>query len=162
LSWYVIRTKTGVEGRVEKALSDDGYAVFLPQYKKIVRHKRYKYRIPKWNPLFPGYMFIHIHDDHDRNAWMDVVKKRYVSGFLGATHPVPISSEIVSDIWTNQSEGNFGISTGVLNVGDSVEVDLMGRRIRATVDRVTLDTIQAVANWMGKAVTIERPLPQAV
>lgn len=158
MAWYVIQVKTGAESKVLNNLEQSGYAAYLPTFTKQTRHKRHKYIINHTFPLFPGYMFVHMYDD---SPWMDVVRKRYVSGFLGAANPVPVSPELIDDLRHSESAGAFDSSLQTPKPGDSITITYLGRTIPATVDRVTKDTIRAVAAFMGASVTIEKPLPQA-
>jgi len=158
LSWYVIQVKTGAESKVLNNLEQSGYAVYLPTFTKQTRHKRHKYIITHTFPLFPGYMFVQMDDD---SPWMDVVRKRYVAGFLGADNPIPISPEVVNDLRRSESAGAFDSSLQTPAPGDPITVKYFGHTIPATVDRVTKDTVHLVAAFMGANVTIKRPLPQA-
>lgn len=158
MEWYVIQVKTGAESKVLFNLEQSGYCVYLPTFTKQTRHKRHKYLITHTFPLFPGYMFVCMDDD---SPWMDVVRKRYVSGFLGAATPIPIAPEVVEDLRHSESAGAFDSRLQTPAPGDSITVTYLGRTIPATVDRVTKDTIRAVADFMGRTVKIEKPLPQA-
>ena len=150
MAWYVTQVKTGAETRVRDSLQRSGYAPYLPHLTKRVRHKRYKYRITKYFPLFPGYVFVWMRPEYD---WHSVTRVRYVSGFLGSDVPLPVSDEVVDAIRAS----NIDV-TALPQPGDAFTMTYHGHRIPATVDRVTYDTIRAVATFMGRALIIEQPL----
>ena len=39
-SWFVVRLKTGAESRAAWHLNNQGFDVYLPQYRKEIRHAR--------------------------------------------------------------------------------------------------------------------------
>ena len=152
MAWYIIQVRTGAEEKVCASLRRCGFVPYLPHLTKQVRHKRYKYRITKQFPLFPGYVFVWMLPEFD---WRMVIRVRCVSGFLGLSDPTPISDESVNAIYHSNID-----ATTLPHPGDEFIVTYNGHRIPATVDRVTNDTIWAIATFMGKALTIERPLSE--
>ncbi len=56
MPWYVVLTKPRQELRCQEQLQEQGGEVFLPmlEVEKLQRGKKIK----KWEPLFPGYLFL--------------------------------------------------------------------------------------------------------
>lgn len=76
--WYVVYTKTNGEQQAAVNLSNQGFEVYLPRYRKTRRHAR---RIEKiMRPLFPRYLFVRMGLNAD--DW------RSVNGTRGVMHLV--------------------------------------------------------------------------
>ena len=52
-AWYVVRVKTAQEDRAVWHLKNQGFHVYMPKYRKTIRHARKVQNVLR--PLFPGY-----------------------------------------------------------------------------------------------------------
>jgi transcriptional antiterminator NusG len=98
VKWYVIRTYSQYEKKVKEALEkaienlnlkDKILKVVVP-YEEIVEIRKNKKYI-KQRPFFPGYVFVNM--IFDQNIYWIIKNIAGVSGFLGGTHPAPLSEE---------------------------------------------------------------------
>ena len=77
--WYAVHVKSRHEFQVYEKLTGAGINTFLPTIK----------RLSKWNdrnklisfPLFPGYLFVYIHNNH--NTRITILKNKSVVSILG-------------------------------------------------------------------------------
>jgi transcriptional antiterminator RfaH len=93
--WYVVQSKPRKEFFASVNLENQGFHIFLPKVRKIVRHARRISRVEA--ALFPGYLFVAL--DLSRQRW------RSVSGTLGVSHfvtdgsrPLPVPRGLVEDL----------------------------------------------------------------
>ena len=63
--WYVVHTQPHAEGRALFHLERQGYRVFCPRYRKVIRHARKKTNALM--PLFANYLFLRL--DVSREQW---------------------------------------------------------------------------------------------
>lgn len=93
-SWYAVHAKRSQEHNVARSLTARGVRTFLPQI-EVVRQYRERRR-SSLEPLFPGYLFVHVappqHDPVSWNAvrWSPGVRR--VVGVDGVPVPVPSSA----------------------------------------------------------------------
>lgn len=154
-SWFVVRAKTGIEDRAAGHLCNQGFEVYLPRYRKQVRHARKTQTVLR--PVFPGYLFVRI--DLEQQRWRAIngtVGVISLVGFGGS--PSPLSDAIIDAIRASEDKtGAITISLQGLQKGDRVRVregafadhmalleevcdakrvilllDLMGREVRVT------------------------------
>jgi transcriptional antiterminator RfaH len=130
--WYAVYAQPHRELRAKQQLAAQGFTVFLPMYRKTVRHAR---KLSTVNaPFFPRYLFVAL--DLDRDQW------RSVNGTFGVTslitdgaipRPVPIG---VVESLAQASDSGFVQPGKELKVGDAVRVltgpfaDLLGELVR--------------------------------
>lgn len=90
LSWYALHVRSRHEFQVYDRLTKTGTEAFLPVVKRLNRWKDRKKFINF--PLFSGYLFIHIADNHEER--LSVLKTKAVVRLLGtAGRPEPVPEE---------------------------------------------------------------------
>lgn len=155
-AWYAVRTQTNAEARAVAHLGNQGFAVYLPRYRKQRRHARRVETVLR--PVFPGYVFVRL--DIERQAWRAINGTFGVIGLVqfGMT-PAPVPGGIVEALQAREDdagavqlapeglragecvrvrEGAFEDCIGVLaDVSDAQRVvlllDLLGREVRVRV-----------------------------
>jgi transcription elongation factor/antiterminator RfaH len=118
--WYVAQTQPGVEGRAIAHLERQGFAVFCPRYRKIIRHARK--HTNALLPLFPGYLFLRLDALCDR--WRSVNGTRGVARLLTQGDiPSPVPRGIVEALQNHTGMDGAMDWMPSLNVGQSVRVE---------------------------------------
>lgn len=85
--WYLIQTKPHQELRAEENLTRQGFCCYRP----VVGQG------PRPQPLFPGYLFIHLDQQHDN--WFPIRSTRGVARIVSfGPQPLPVADELVEDI----------------------------------------------------------------
>jgi transcription antitermination factor NusG len=94
--WYVVRTRSRHEQKVNEQLINKSFEVFYPQIKVWSRRKDRKKKILK--SLFPGYLFVHCNLT-DEN-WLNILKTFGVVNLLGYDDqsPSPVPEEQILSI----------------------------------------------------------------
>jgi len=118
--WFVVRTKSGAEGRAAWHLKNQGFEVYLPRYRKQIRHARRTQSVLR--PLFIGYLFVHLDLNQDR--W------RSINGTFGVislvpngSTPQPITDDMVDLIRAREDKnGAVSLRPQGLKKGDQVRV----------------------------------------
>lgn len=102
--WYVAHTKVHEENKALFHLQRQGFATYLPRYRKTRRHARRLETVPC--PLFPRYLFIRM--DLQQTQW------RCVSSTLGVSHlicqngmPAMISQSVIADIAAREDADGY-------------------------------------------------------
>lgn len=100
-SWYVVRTQSCAEEKARRHLINQGFAAYLPRYRKRVRHARRSEYVLR--PLFPGYLFVHLNPHQCR--W------RSINGTVGVRHiltdgnmPLFVPGRIIEEIKSREDE----------------------------------------------------------
>lgn len=94
--WYVVQAKRYCEERVCTHLARRRISAFLPFIEVIRRHR--VRRVRALEPLFPGYLFVHL-DPTDHREWSAVCWSPGVRRILSiAETPVPVPDEIIEVI----------------------------------------------------------------
>ena len=119
-NWYVVRIKPGSESRAVWHLNNQDFDVYLPCYRKTVRHARKTQEVLR--PLFPGYAFIN----------MDLKKQRWrsVNGTVGVLslvqfggEPAEVPTSMIDAIRAREDEGGaVSLKPEGLKKGDVVRV----------------------------------------
>lgn len=104
--WYVVQTRVRAEERAASHLSNQGFDVFLPRYRKQRRHARRVETVLR--PLFPSYLFVKL--DLDYQQW------RAINGTIGVISliasgltPLPLPPGMVDRLIENSD--NSGVIT---------------------------------------------------
>jgi transcriptional antiterminator RfaH len=99
--WYAIHTKAKQEAIAKLNYQRQGYHVYLPQFRKIVRHARRT--TEKLAPFFPGYLFLHL--TPEQQNWTTIASTRGALGALcfGNTH-IPIPGWIINDLKAREDQ----------------------------------------------------------
>ncbi len=89
-AWYLLQCKPQQNFRAQENLNNQGFSCYLP----VVHTERVQQgrRRDVTEPLFPGYLFIHL--DCVNDNWGPIRSTRGVTrmvGFNGKPHPVPLS-----------------------------------------------------------------------
>lgn len=153
-SWYVAYTQPHAESKALHHLERQGYAAYLPLYRKRRRHARRTEQVVR--PLFPRYLFVGFDITVDR--WRPIMSTIGVCGLVkNGDDPIPVQDGIVEAIRNNETKGNFDnlSPTKGLRAGDAVRIvegpfaDLIGQfRGLADAERVIV-----LLDLMGRQVS---------
>ncbi|PKL52595.1 MAG: antitermination protein NusG [Nitrospira bacterium HGW-Nitrospira-1] len=91
LYWYVVHVKSRHEFKVLDRLTRAGIDTFLPIVERLNKWKDRKKLVAF--PLFPGYLFVHIHKIYD--TMLAILKTPGVVKFIGVVpgEPEPVSED---------------------------------------------------------------------
>ena len=130
--WYAVYTQPRRELRARQQLAAQNFLVFLPLYRKTVRHARKLQTVNA--PFFPRYLFAAL--DLGRDQW------RSINGTFGVTSlitdgevPRPVPYGVVESL-AQASDGELVQPGKELKVGDPVRIlsgpfaDLLGELVR--------------------------------
>jgi transcriptional antiterminator RfaH len=132
ITWYTAYTHPGAEAKAHEHLLRQGYATYLPRYRRWVRHARKRALVLR--PLFPRYLFVGV--DRLTQRWRPIRSTAGVVGLVtSAEEPVPVAREIIEALRRRQGEGAFDLLSAAqrLRDGDLVRVtegpfaDVIGR-----------------------------------
>lgn len=151
--WYVVNTQPHAESRSAVNLQRQGYRVFCPRLRKIVRHAR-KSKV-SLVPLFPRYLFLQI--DISRQQW------RSVNGTYGVTRlimqgdtPQPVPSGVVEVLLEQaNADGEVGDARS-LQVGHVVRIlDGPFSGLVATLERLDeCGRVRVLLQLLGRTVSV--------
>jgi len=162
-SWYVAETQPRAEAKALWHLERQGFAAYLPQYRRRRRHARRTDWVRA--PLFPRYLFVEI--DVARAAWRAIRSTVGVARLVcNGEIPAPVPAGVVEDIRGREGAdglvamppsfrrgekvrivgGAFADQVGLFECATDEErvillLDLLGRRMRIAVP------IDAVASY---------------
>ena len=156
--WYVVQTRPHAEARAAQNLERQGFATYLPRYRKRRRHARRIETVAA--PLFPRYLFVAA--DLASQRWRAIHSTFGVSQLLcHGEAPVPVMEAILRELWCRQDDAGYvrldsaarfspgdkvRISDGVFSaclglfegMTDSQRVaillDLLGRKVKVVLD----------------------------
>lgn len=163
LRWYVVNTKVNAEQSARLHLERQGYSVFLPSFRRTVRHAR-TLRETR-SPLFPSYLFVQFDA-----AW---TRWRPINGTVGVRavvtggdgRPAPVPEPIMAQLFARcpreimeWREEELAVGTRVLMtagpfanfVGEIQRFDGPGRV------RLLLETLGGAA--VSTSISIVRPI----
>jgi transcription elongation factor/antiterminator RfaH len=86
--WFAVNTQPFAEARAQRNLENQGFRVFMPRRRKMLRHARKMTTVEA--PLFPRYLFVAF--DPWRDRWRSINSTFGVSHLVmrgEALHPVP-------------------------------------------------------------------------
>lgn len=119
--WYVVNTRPRAEAQAHWNLERQGFAAYLPRYRKTRRHARRVERVV--TPLFPRYLFVNA--DLDRDRWRCLHSTVGVSRLLcHGELPTPVPDAVIAEIQSREDAFgmvNIGSAAG-LRVGDRVRI----------------------------------------
>ena len=93
--WYATKCKFRQERRALENLERQGFSCYLPEL--TVEKRNNQCKIESREPLFPGYLFIHLNDINDN--WYPIRSTRGVSHLVRFNeHPLPVQDEIIETI----------------------------------------------------------------
>jgi len=158
ITWYAAYTQPNGEGKAVEHLARQGYSVYLPRYRRTVRHARRRALVLR--PLFPRYLFVGL--DRLTQRWRPIRSTCGVVGLVASgDEPVPVASGIVDSLRRQESDGAFDLLSPLqrLRAGDAVRVtegpfaDLVGRLLgMADHERVFV-----LLELLGRTVRAEIP-----
>jgi transcriptional antiterminator RfaH len=158
ITWYAAYTQPNGETKAVEHLARQGYSIYLPRYRRTVRHARRRALVLR--PLFPRYLFVGL--DRLTQRWRPIRSTCGVVGLVASgDEPVPVASGIVDSLRRQESDGAFDLLSPVqrLRTGDAVRVtegpfaDLVGRLLgMADHERVFV-----LLELLGRTVRAEIP-----
>lgn len=122
--WFAIRAKPQQEQIARINYERQGYVVYLPLMRVVVRHARK--REEKLKPFFPGYLFLHL-SPAERN-WVTISATRGVLGpvCFGERY-VPVPDWVIADLKAREESGAVSLAElrkKTLTPGVGIEVQL--------------------------------------
>jgi transcriptional antiterminator RfaH len=159
ISWCVAHTQSLKESLAQQHLLDQGYAVYMPRFKKTVRHAR---KIEeKLVSLFPRYIFVGM--DLEFCRWHSVNGKRGIYDLLmsNGLNPATIPTRVIDDLRAQE------IGDGIVPVASLVNF-VKGEKVRildgAFADRMAIfesmddkSRIQLLLTFMGREMKMTLP-----
>lgn len=159
ITWCVAHTQPLKEVIAQQHLLDQGYEVYMPRFKKTIRHARKVEE--KLVPLFPRYIFVGI--DMDVAGWRSVNGTRGVSHLLMSNDLTPaiVQAQIIDDLRAQE------IGDGIVPVASLVNF-VKGEKVRildgAFADQTAIfesmddkSRIQLLLTFMGKEIKMTLP-----
>jgi transcriptional antiterminator RfaH len=158
ITWYAAYTQPHGEARAVAHLERQGYTLYLPRYRRWVRHARQRAMVLR--PLFPRYLFVGVDRLVQRRRPI-----RSTAGVIGLVmsgdEPVAVAPEVIEALRQRESEGMFDLlsPTQRLRVGSQVRVtqgpfeDLVGRLLGVAEH----ERVYILLDLLGRAVRAEVP-----
>lgn len=151
LRWYAVHTQPCWEHRASARLTAQGYRVFCPLLRKVVRHARKSES--KLVALFPGYLFLNL--DISRDRWRSVNGTRGVIRLLAQRDiPQAIPPGIVEGLLSHVDMYDVLAWMPVLSAGQRVRIiegpfeDFVG-----TLQRMEgSDRVHVLLDFLGRSV----------
>jgi transcriptional antiterminator RfaH len=157
-AWYVVQTQAKAEHKAVAHLERQGFATYMPRYRKRRRHAR---RVDVFAaPLFPRYLFVEI--DMATQRWRSIYSTIGVAQLICAGEvPLAVPAQVVATLKNREDAAGFIQldSPPSLRIGDRVRVldgpfsdclglydgmperdrvavllDLLGRKVRVLLD----------------------------
>jgi transcriptional antiterminator RfaH len=159
ITWCVAHTQPLKELVAQQHLLDQGYAVYMPRFKKTVRHARKVEE--KLVPLFPRYIFVGM--DLDVAGWRSVTGTRGVSHLLMSNdlNPAKVPTRIIDDLRAGE------IGDGIVPVASLVNF-VKGEKVRIVegvfADQMAIfesmddkSRVQLLLTFMGREMKMTLP-----
>ena len=151
--WYVVHTQPRAETRAVFHLERQGYRVFCPRYRKVVRHSRK--RTSTLAPLFPSYLFLRL--DVSRDQWRSVNGTRGVVRLIMQSEvPQPVPRGIVEALQARMSADGAMDWTPTFKIGQAVRIadgpfaDFVG-----TLERLdAAGRVRVLLDLLGRSVLV--------
>lgn len=115
-AWYLLQTKPKQDARALENLENQGFECFAPvlEVERIRAGKRREVA----EPLFPGYLFIHL--DQVSDNWRPIRSTRGVSRLVTFNDtPLPVADDIIEQLRQRMSEADH---QDALKSGDPVRI----------------------------------------
>ena len=157
--WFVVHTQSCKENLAVQQLSQQGFEVYLPQFKKTRRHARKVHEVLA--PLFPRYLFIGVDLETDR--WRSINGTKGVAYILmNGDLPAVVPTDVIDNL--KAQETNEGIlpigSLSLFSKGDMVRI-LEGafKEYTAIFERLNDNQrVQLLLNFLGRTMKIVLPI----
>jgi transcriptional antiterminator RfaH len=159
ISWCVAYTQPLKELVAQQHLLDQGFEVYMPRFKKTVRHARKVEE--KLLPLFPRYIFIGM--DLEAARWRSVNGTRGVSHLLMSNdlNPAKVPTRIIDDLRAQE------IGDGIVPVASLVNF-VKGEKVRIVegplTDQIAVfesmddkSRVQLLLTFMGREMKMTLP-----
>ncbi len=156
--WHAVFTQPNGESRAEFNLARQGYEVYLPRLRKVLRHARRVENVLR--PLFPRYLFVAL--DPLRDGWRPILSTVGVADLVRfADAPADVPVALIDAMRARESSGAYVElpSAASWNVGDKLRVfggafaDMVGKfEALSGSDRVAL-----LLELMGREVRLILP-----
>ena len=107
-SWFVVRTRARAEEMAVRHLANQGFAAYLPRYRRRVRHARRTEVVLR--PLFPGYLFVQL--DPQQCRWRSINGTFGVQAILTQGDSLlPVADSIIAEIKSREdTDGTVKLS----------------------------------------------------
>lgn len=159
--WFVAQTQPGKEALSELHLLRQNFQIFLPLYRKIIRHARRTQEVLR--PLFPGYIFVNL--DVDKDQWRSINGTRGITHLLtqGDSKPLFVQNEVVETLQKEQEDQGaiaLGSFANAFKAGDSIRITegAFAEHV-GVVERLSdKDRVQLLLNFMNRPLEISIPL----
>tara|TARA_R110000868_G_scaffold289884_1_gene550145 strand:- start:299 stop:793 length:495 start_codon:yes stop_codon:yes gene_type:complete len=119
MNWYVVYAQAQKELVAHQNLIKQGFAAYLPRYRKNCRHARRTYTVMA--PLFPRYLFVHM--DPTSQRW------RSINGTIGVSYllsegpdPISVPDEIIETIRAREQDGMVQVTPPAFIKGQKLAV----------------------------------------
>lgn len=146
--WFAIRTKPNREVHARLHYERQGYVVYLPMIRKVVRHARRKEEVLR--PFFPGYLFLHLAPTE--RHWVTIASTREAIGPVRfGDQYVPVPDWVINDLKAREDEGAISLAAlqkERLVAGAAVDVQLDG-------DTVTQGVVYSVRGEENVVVLLQ-------
>ncbi|MGD9614966.1 MAG: transcriptional activator RfaH [Alphaproteobacteria bacterium] len=158
--WFAVNTQPLAEARAQRNLENQGFRIFMPRRRKMLRHAR---RLTQADaPLFPRYLFIAF--DPRRDPWRKINSTFGVSRLvMQGEAPPPVPDGVIEALIAVTVDGGIVDLAAKLREGSPVRVmagpfadqlamleqldgsgracillDILGRQVRTTTERRNL------------------------
>ena len=145
--WYCAQTRTGQECIALVGLKRQEYETYLP-FAEIPKQRK---RAGKFEPLFPGYLFIRL--DNQLDNWRPIQSTRGVIRLVRfGNEPIPISDVIIEAIRGRENaQGAHYIPSDHIRQGDRVRIKTGPFKLyEAIVHSSAKDRINVLLAGLGK------------
>lgn len=157
-SWFVVHTQPSREMVAQQHLSEQGFDVYLPRFKKNRRHARKVEEV--LSPLFPRYLFIGM--DVETTRWRCINGTRGVSYLLMCDgRPAIVPAQVICQLKSQENpDGLVPLrSVNLFVKGDKVRI-LDGAFKDQICSFEALDDrqrIQLLLNFLGREIKFSLP-----
>lgn len=118
LPWFAVHTRPHSESLASVHLKLQGFNVFCPRYRKIIRHARQRREVEA--PLFPGYIFLQLDLDE---PWSAVNGTRGVRRILAqGERPLALPAGFIEALQEQMREQGVLKLEPVFRVGEAVRL----------------------------------------
>jgi transcriptional antiterminator RfaH len=119
--WIVVQTHSRAENKAVLHLTRQGFATYLPRYRKRRRHARKVDMVPA--PLFPGYLFVAVAMAAQR--WRSIASTVGITRLVSnGSEPAPVPEQVIAMLRAREDESGFVRleRTSQFSIGDKVRV----------------------------------------
>jgi transcriptional antiterminator RfaH len=159
ITWCVAHTQPLKESVAQKNLLDQGYDVYMPRFKKTVRHARKVEE--RLMPLFPRYIFVGI--DFSSALWRNINGTRGVSYVVmaGENTPSKVPVSIIHELKSQEvSEGVVPLSSIItFSKGEKIRVieGVFADHMAVFESMDDKSRVQVLLTFMGREMKMALP-----